>query len=108
MKLVVAIIQDRDIDRVLRALTEQHIGVTRVATSGGFLEQGNSTLLIGVDEARVTIVVEALRLACRRRNMFVPMAVGITDPAYGMHNQIEIEVGGATIFTFDVEHFEQM
>jgi uncharacterized protein YaaQ len=108
MKLIVAIIQDRDTDRVLSALTSQGVRVTRVATSGGFLEQGNSTLLIGVEDASVTAVIETLRAACHRRNMFVPMAAGITDPAYGLHNQIEVEVGGATIFTFDVQHFEQM
>jgi uncharacterized protein YaaQ len=108
MKLMVAIIQDRDSDRALKALTAQGVRVTRIATSGGFLEQGNSTLLIGVEEAKVATVIEALRSACHRRNIFVPMASGITDPAYGMHNQIEVEVGGATIFTFEVEHFEQI
>jgi uncharacterized protein YaaQ len=49
-----------------------------------------------------------LRETCHRREMFVPMAAGITDTAYGLHNQIEVEVGGATIFTFEVDHFEQV
>ncbi len=108
MKLVVAIVQDRDADRLLEALTKQGIGVTRVATSGGFLEQGNCTLLVGVEDSKISTVIETCRTICRRRNMFVPMAAGITDPAYGLHNQIEVEVGGATIFTFDVDHFEQV
>src|SRR5689334_8325748 len=108
MKLVLAIIQDRDIDRALMALTKQGIRVTRVATSGGFLQQGNSTLLIGVEDEKHSAVIETLRTSCNRRQIFVPMAAGITDTAYGLHNEIEVEVGGVTIFTVDVEHFEQV
>ena len=53
-------------------------------------------------------MIDSLRETCHRREMFVPMAAGITDTAYGLHNQIEVEVGGATIFTFEVDHFEQV
>ena len=108
MKLVVAIIQDRDTDVVLDTLTKRGIIVTKVATSGGFMRQGNSTLLMGVDETQVKLVTDLLREASHRRKMFMPMASGITDTAYGLHNQIEVEVGGATIFVFDVDQFAQV
>ncbi len=108
MKLVVAIVQDRDTDLVVETLNARSLRVTRVATSGGFLGQGNATLLIGVDDAQTPLVLDLLRKACHRRNMFVPMAAGITDTAYGLHSQIEVEVGGATVFVFNVEHFEQV
>lgn len=108
MKLVVAIIQDRDTDVTLQALTGRGIVVTRIATSGGFLSEGNTTLLIGTDESKVPMVADVLRKTCQRRKLFVPMAAGITDTAYGLQNQIEVEVGGATVFVFDVEHFEQV
>lgn len=108
MKLVVAIIQDRDTDAAVDALTKSGITVTRIATSGGFIRQGNTTLLSGVDETQVTQVIDTLREACHRRKMFMPMASGITDTAYGLHNQIEVEIGGATIFVFDVDRFDQV
>ena len=108
MKLVIAIMQDRDVDLTLERLTERHIPVTRMATSGGFLRQGNTTLLMGVDEATIPAITEVLRETCHRRKMFMPIAAGITDPAYALHNQIEVEVGGATLFAFDVAHFEQI
>ena len=108
MKLVVAIIQDRDTDVTLQTLTGRGIAVTRVATSGGFLSEGNTTLLIGTDESKVPLVADLLQQTCKRRKLFVPMAAGITDTAYGLQNQIEVEVGGATVFVFDVEHFEQV
>ena len=108
MKLVVAIIQDRDTDVALQTLTGKGLSVTRIATSGGFLEQGNTTLLIGVDDEKVPLVIDLLRTACRRREMYVPLAAGITDPAYGLHTQIEVEIGGAIVFILNVEHFEQV
>jgi uncharacterized protein YaaQ len=108
MKLVIAIIQDRDTDTALQALTAKGLSVTRIATSGGFLEQGNTTLLIGLDDNKVPLAIDALKTACRRRDMFVPVAAGIPDPAYGLHTQIEVEIGGATVFVLDVEHFEQV
>src|SRR5579871_5631256 len=108
MKLVLAIVQDRDVDLAIERLTQEKIAVTRVATTGGFLRQGNSTLLIGVDESKIDHINAILRDTCQRRKMFMPIAAGITDPAYGLHNQIEVEVGGATVFVVDVEHFEQI
>ncbi|MEP7285598.1 MAG: cyclic-di-AMP receptor [Chloroflexota bacterium] len=108
MKLIIAIIQDRDTDLTLEQLTTRKVPVTRVATSGGFIREGNSTLLLGVDDTQVAVVTDLLQETCRRRKMFMPMAAGITDAAYGLHSQIEVEVGGATVFVFDVEHFEQV
>jgi uncharacterized protein YaaQ len=108
MKLVIAIIQDRDAELTVEKLTEKKIRVTRVATSGGFLREGNTTLLMGVDDDDVSEVEAVLRDTSHRRKMFMPMAAGITDAGYGMHSQIEVEVGGATMFVFNVEHFEQV
>jgi uncharacterized protein YaaQ len=108
MKLVVAVIQDRDAGLAVKTLTANDIGVTRMATSGGFLEQGNTTLLMGVEEARVALVIDLLRLVCRRRTIYMPMAAGIAGTAYGLLSQVEVEIGGATIFIFDVEHSEQV
>ena len=53
MKLVVAIVQGEDAGRTAQALNNAGLSVTKLASSGGFLQQGNATLLIGVDEDRV-------------------------------------------------------
>ncbi len=53
MKLIIAIIRDGDNDRVSNKLTEAGLRVTCIASTGGFLRSGRSTLLIGVEESRV-------------------------------------------------------
>lgn len=108
MNLIVAVIQDRDADAAVAALTSKSYRMTRIGTTGGFLQQGNTTLLIGVDEAAVNDVIGVLRSQCRRREMFVPMAVGGSDQSFGLTNPIGVEVGGATVFVLEVEQFAQL
>ena len=47
MKLIIAIVQDEDASRLVNQLMKAGIGVTKLATTGGFLRAGNTTLLIG-------------------------------------------------------------
>ena len=40
MKLIVAIVQDEDAGRLVSALMDKGFGVTKLATTGGFLRAG--------------------------------------------------------------------
>jgi uncharacterized protein YaaQ len=61
MKLMVAICRDEDASRLSDALVAHEFRVTRVASTGGFLKRGNTTMLIGVDDEQVEKVIQALR-----------------------------------------------
>ena len=54
MKMITAIVNKKDAGDVCRALTEEHIQFTKMATTGGFLLTGNTTLLIGAADERST------------------------------------------------------
>jgi uncharacterized protein YaaQ len=64
MKLIIAIIRDNDNEPVSRALTSADYRVTCVASTGGFLRRGSSTLLIGVEDERVQRALEIIRETC--------------------------------------------
>jgi uncharacterized protein YaaQ len=64
MKLIIAIIQDHDTEPVSKALTSMSFRVTLVASTGGFLRKGSSTLLIGVDDNQVEQALQILRDTC--------------------------------------------
>jgi uncharacterized protein YaaQ len=64
MKLIIAIIQDHDTDPVSRALTSLNFRVTLIASTGGFLRRGSSTLLIGVEDGQVEQALQVLRDTC--------------------------------------------
>ena len=53
MKLLFAIVQNDDQKSLTYALIEKNISVTRIASTGGFLRGGNSTLMIGVEADRL-------------------------------------------------------
>jgi uncharacterized protein YaaQ len=61
MKLLIAIIRALDADSVLSALIEADFGVTHIASTGGFLRQGNATLLIATEEEHVERAMDVIR-----------------------------------------------
>lgn len=106
MKLIVTIVDDRDVDKVMTALTDQHIGVTYVSSTGGLLVPGKSTLLIGVDERQVSQVMNAIADLAAPRQAFVPYTfAGSTDIIGGF---TDVPVGGFHSFVLDIDHFEQV
>lgn len=61
MKLIIAIVRDIDSEPVSHALTSANFRVTGVASSGGFLRKGRTTLLIGVDDEQVDSALQTIR-----------------------------------------------
>jgi uncharacterized protein YaaQ len=66
MKLIIAIIKDEDTDKVSQALTNQDFRVTFIASTGGFLRSGRSTLLVGVEDEQVTDALDLIRKNCKK------------------------------------------
>jgi len=64
MKLIIAIVPDTDSDSVSHALTSANFKVTYIASTGGFLRRGHSTLLIGVEDEKVNEALEIIRKNC--------------------------------------------
>lgn len=60
MKLLVFVTDDSVADAAVDALVEQSFRVTRLASSGGFLRRGNTTLLVGVEDTAVTQAQQAV------------------------------------------------
>ena len=57
MKLIIAIVQDEDAGRLVSELMDNGFGVTKLATTGGFLRAGNTTLLIGVITSMISAIL---------------------------------------------------
>jgi uncharacterized protein YaaQ len=61
MKLLVFVTEDSVADPTVDALIEQGFRVTRLASTGGFLRKGNTTLLVGVEEVAVDRAIVIVR-----------------------------------------------
>ncbi|MFJ8237942.1 cyclic-di-AMP receptor [Ureibacillus sp. NPDC094379] len=106
MKLVVAVVQDQDSNRLASALTKNNFRATKLASTGGFLRSGNTTFLIGVDDKSVPQLLDIIRDNCRSREQLVsPVSpLGGNADSY-IPYPIEVEVGGATVFVLPIEQF---
>lgn len=106
MKMVIAIVQDEDAGKLADDLAANNYRVTKLATTGGFLKAGNTTMLIGVDEEKVKHIVDIIEANCSSRTKITTS--GVTAPwpngAYVPY-PIEVIVGGANIFIIDVDQF---
>jgi uncharacterized protein YaaQ len=87
MKLMFVVVRDADADNVVQSLVENHYRVTRVASTGGFLKHGNVTLMTGIEEDQVQVVIDLLHQVC-------------CPPEDIQHR--------ATIFVVDMPYFEQI
>lgn len=100
-----AIVHSDDSNRLVAALNHKKFSVTRLATTGGFLRAGNTTLMIGVEEERVQDAIDIISEECSTRKQMTTTQA----PMGGvMPYPVEIEVGGATVFVIDIERFEKL
>ena len=110
MKIIYAIVSSDDGNRVTDVLTDHHFSVTRLATTGGFLQKGNATLMIGTDEEQVDHAIKLIRETCGKRQKItcdIPAPnIGSISAGYVMM-PVSVELGGATIFVTDVERYEK-
>lgn len=110
MKLVIAVVQDSDVDAILDGLLESGFKATQISSAGGFLREANVTLLIGVEENRVDEVTEIVGTHSNARKMFVnplmPMAPVQNSALYqGSSGPVRV---GASVFVLNVSRFARL
>lgn len=107
IKLIIAIVEDEDSMDLIDALTDGEYRVTKLATTGGFLKSGNTTLILGVEENKVKGAIDIIKHICRKRKeiLATPTTLSGGESAYIQQYPVQIDVGGANIFVIDVDQF---
>lgn len=106
MRLVIAVVQDKDSYRLSEKLVKHGFRATKLASTGGFLKAGNTTFLIGVENDKVDDVLALIKENCHTREQtMTPMQpMGNNVDAFVPY-PVSVQVGGATVFVIDVEQF---
>ena len=112
MKLVIAIAHERDKHRLADALLENGLTFTKLGSTGGFLRQGNVTVLIGVEDDEVPRVLDILKTVCGTSEGYVNAISGAIPGSYaalGAHppHPVKVEAGGAVAFVVSIDSFER-
>ncbi len=108
MKLVLCIIHNRDKGKITEELVSAGHKFTVIASTGGFLREGNTTFMIGVEDHNVDAVVSLVGQNCQAREQMVNVTPFEAAPAGTfIPSPMKVPVGGAVIFVLPVERFER-
>jgi uncharacterized protein YaaQ len=88
MKMILAIVDDTQSERVSQALLQADFRVTQLASTGGFLRGGATTLMVGAED---NLVEEALQIVRQQ----VPPSDNADKP-------------NATLFVLNVKGFKRV
>ena len=88
MKLIITVLRDSDTEPVSQELIQAGFRVTRIASTGGFLRRGQTTLMLGVEDDKVTAAIDVIRSS----------VLPVTDPS----------VHRVTLFVLPVEAYTQI
>ena len=107
MKMIMCVIDDIDTFGLLDALSEKGYQATKLASSGGFLRRGNTTLLIGVEDENKEDVMDIVKRVCKPRKQTVPVSPVFAMEESVIPTDVTVRMGGAAIFVLDViENFK--
>ena len=111
MKLIIAIAHERDKHKLADALLQNGLTFTKLGSTGGFLRQGNVTVLIGVEDDDVGRVMEVVREACGATERFVnvpgEVVAGTASLGAFPPHPVKVEAGGAVAFVVHVDAFHR-
>ncbi|WP_459129247.1 cyclic-di-AMP receptor [Guggenheimella bovis] len=107
MKLLIIIVQDDDVHALTSTLTKNKFMITKLASSGGFLKRGNTTLIMGVEDDQVEQVKAIVQETSKSRIEMMPSIPVIAQGVITASEPLEVRVGGAIFFQLDVEAFHK-
>lgn len=106
MKLILAIVQDKDANTLSNNLIDANVQATKLSSTGGFLKAGNTTFIIGIEDDRVDDVLKIIKETSHAREQFMapPVNIDVTGDS-AISYPIEVQIGGATVFVLPVDQF---
>lgn len=103
---MIVIVQSQDAENAEAGLESLGYTVTRLPSFGGFLGRRNASLMIALQTPHRQQVLDSLKESCRQRVEYI--AVPLESAPLPLPTPTPITIGGATIFTFQVEHYEEV
>lgn len=106
---MLAVVQEKDGGRLIEALSGAQYQATILASTGGFLREGNSTVMMGVQDGQVNEVLAIIQEVCRRREQLVSPMPPVVEPVDSyVTYPVKVEVGGAIVFVLGVDRMERI
>lgn len=105
-RMLIAVVQAQDAENASEALEGIGAQVIRLPSIGGFLGRRNATLIAGIQPASEDQAVQLLRKNCRQRVEYI--SIPLESAPLPLPAPTPVTIGGAAIFSLEVEHFEEI
>jgi uncharacterized protein YaaQ len=106
-QLMLANVAGSQAGKLVARLTSGGFYVTQIDSQGGILHDATVTLFVGFNKSQLARLLEHIRECCRTRRQFLPAHAEV--PILNAQSvMIEAEIGGATVYVFNVQRFEQL
>ncbi len=96
--LMTIFIQEQDSESTINALNRLGISVTRLPSTGGFLQRKITTLLLGIPSGKEKSIIKVLESNCHQRSGFFHPTI----------RDITFDIGRATTFSFDIDRYVEL
>ncbi len=106
-QLVILVLSGYQAEDLMHHLVEARFYFTKIDSSGGLLNEPTVCLLIGLNNVRMPALLELVQKYCHPFTQYIPTQLN-SQSGYPSMSMIEAQVGGALIYTLNVERFEQL
>ncbi len=103
MKMVFIVVQDDDVQKLLKELVKEDFRVTKLSSTGGFLRRGSTTVFLGIEDSELEKLKSVIAKNCKMRTEVMPSIPVISQGILSTSEPIEINVGGAVMFVINLE-----
>lgn len=106
MKLIFAVVHDKDVDKIINAFNKNNLSITKVCSTGGFLKSGNTTLIAGLEDDKLQRAIDIIENNSEGRRETIRYSAHkgkVSDS--GEDNLEKISLAKATIFITEVERY---
>ena len=104
--LIIAVVQTQDAEAAEAAMLDLGFSVNKLPSVGGFLGRKNATLMVGLPYRKMKEAVKSLHDNCRQRIEYI--AVPLDSAPLPMPTPTPVTIGGATIFSIQVDCYEEI
>ncbi len=100
------IISNTDVEKVMTRIVEGGYSATKISTTGQFLKDGHTAVLIVCDEDRVDNLVKIIKANVSKRIVRTPGVMSTVDGSL-LNQSVDVEEYGGIAFIINVEDFQK-
>jgi uncharacterized protein YaaQ len=105
--LVVLVISGLQAPQLMDKMSQEQFYFTKMDSFGGMIQESTICLLLGVTRSRIQFLKDLVNQYCQPVTQYIPAQMVNAPPEYLSMAMVEAKVGGAVLYTINVERFEQ-